>query len=300
MNKCYLLFLCCFSFTRLAFAQRMIDVDNRWRFYQPGDFSGYGRGFYAVFFKDSIEINGKFYLQAYVTTDSTFQDVSATNEFYREENGMLYQRNERLKSEELLYNFNLNEGDSIVYAVDFFPSRQQVIKVLKVDIIQLHNQDKRKRLTVYNPQYGKRNFRYWIEGIGGTFQTFNPKLMYISDGGSSLSCFFHKDEYTYGEYDDKCPEKLGRIIIDNIREVQPLQGVQLLQSRGDGNISFRLENPGHYHFKVYNTLGSLLKTQAIRQGDHFVDVTKFPKGIYFLQIYDQQAQRQKTYKFLYH
>ncbi|WP_373548068.1 T9SS type A sorting domain-containing protein [Haliscomenobacter sp.] len=280
-------------------SQKMISVDNRWNFYNPGDFSGYGRGIYASFFKDSVEIDGKYYYQAYSTTDSTFQDATATQNFYREENGIVYQRDERLKSEEIIYNFNLKTGDSIIYLLGTF---QQIVKVLAVDSIQLLGKTKRKRLTLYNPIYAikESNFRYWIEGIGGLVQTFNPSLMYASDGTSSLSCFFHKGDYTYGYYKNKCPDKLGRIIIDNTKEIKPLQGVQLLQNLGDGNLSFRLENPGHYQCKVYNSLGSLLQTQIAQQGDNFISATNLPKGIYFLQIYDLENQRQQSFKLLNH
>lgn len=298
--KGFRLYLCLILFLPSALcAQKMISVDNRWNFYNPGDFSGYGRGIYASFFKDSVEIDGKYYYQTYSTTDSTFQDATATHNFYREENGIVYQRDERLKSEEIIYNFNLNAGDSIIY---LFGTFQQIVKVLAVDSIKLLDKTTRKRLTLYNPRYAMKesNFRYWIEGIGGLVQTFNPSLMYASDGTSSLSCFFHKGDYTYGYYIDKCPDKLGRIIIDNTKEITPLQGVQLLQNLGDGNISFRLENPGQYQCKVYNTLGSLLQTQIARQGDNFISVTSFPKGIYFLQVYDLENQRQKTFKLLNH
>lgn len=281
------------------YAQKMISVDNRWNFYNSGDFSGYGRGIYASFFKDSVEIDGKYYYQAYSTEDSTFRDFHATGAFYREVNGIVYQRHLTQNAEEITYNFNLNTGDSIIYMLGTF---QQIVKVLGVDSIQLLDKTKRKRLTLYNPRYPLKesNFRYWIEGIGGLFATFNPSLMYASDGSSSLTCFFHKGDYTYGYYKDKCPDKLGRIIIDNTKEIKPLQGVKLLQNLGDGNISFRLENPGQYQCKVYNTLGSLLQTQIARQGDNFISAASFPKGIYFLQIYDLENQRQKTFKLLNH
>lgn len=281
-------------------SQKMISTDNRWRFYQPGDFSGYGRGYYAIFFKDSVEIDGKFYLQAYAPTDSTFQKVTATSRFYREEKGKVYQFHESLQMEELLYDFNLSPGDSITYGYPNFFS--VTVKVLAVDSVKLLDNTKRKRLTIYNPKYplNKYTYRYWIEGIGGEFQTFSPGLMYISDGGSSLSCFFHKEEYLYGDYEGKCPGKLGPIVIDDTKEIKPLQGVKLLQNLGDGNISFRLENPGRYQCKVYNSLGSLLQTQIARQGDNFISATNLPKGIYVLQIYDLENQRQKTFKLLNH
>jgi hypothetical protein len=72
------------------------------------------------------------------------------------------------------------------------------------------------------------------------------------------------------------------------------------KGKGDGNISFRLENPGQYHCKVYNAFGSLLQTQIARQGENFISTTSYPKGIYSLQIYEIENQRQKTFKVLNH
>lgn len=298
MNKIYLLCLGCLFFTTTTFAQKMIDVNNRWNAYAPGDFSGYGRGVYTIFFKDSVEIEGKYYHRAYSTSDSTFQKIHPVG-FYREENGVVYSRYENGNAEEMIYNFNLNPGDSIIY---LFGTFQQVVKVLAVDTIELLDKTKRKRLTLYNPRLriNMYNFRYWIEGIGGTFQTFNPRLMYASDGGSPLTCYFHKEVYLYGVYEDKCAEKIGSIIIDNTREVNILTGVQILQNIGDGNISFHLENPGQYQYRIYNTQGSLLQSQSASQGDNRISSTNFPKGIYLLQIYDLKNLRQKTFKFLNH
>lgn len=297
MNKIYLLCLNCLFFATTIPAQKMIDIDNRWNFYNPGDFSGYGRGVYTSFFKDSVEIEGKYYYRAYSTSDSTFQKVYPGSELYREENGVVYSRHENGNAEEMIYNFNLNVGDSIMY--DFFP---WPIKVLAIDSIELANKTKRKRLTMYTPNYPikESNFRYWIEGIGGAFQTFQPSLMYASDGGSPLTCFFHKEEYVHGVYEDKCLEKLGPIIIDNTREIKTLTGVQILQNMGNGNISFRLEDPGHYQYRIYNTQGSLLQIQSASQGDHSASAVTFPKGMYLLQIYDLKNLRQKTFKFLNH
>ena len=65
-------------------AQKFVNLENRWRM----TFIDRGQTYaYLTFFKDSVEIGGKYYYQPY---DSIVQNLTVHDEYYREEAGIVY------------------------------------------------------------------------------------------------------------------------------------------------------------------------------------------------------------------
>jgi len=274
--------------------QRWLNLDNRWRVIGECT-GGFGVGTYPSlnFFKDSVEINGQYYYELYQSVDSTLQVSTPTQQFFREERGIVYQLDGTKANEEIIYNFNLKTGDSIVYGKNL---NKTVVIVVAVDTVTLLDSSKRKRWTLTNPK-NPNAIRHWIEAIGSVeFATMAPYAMFFSDCVSSFSCYFFKDQYLYGQ-GTTCPKRLGSDPVST-KQVFTLKGIKVIRNLGDGNISFRLENSGQYQCKIYDTQGKLLKTQPIQQGNNHCTVADFPKGVYFLNIYDYENNLQKTLKIL--
>ncbi|AEE53369.1 T9SS type A sorting domain-containing protein [Haliscomenobacter hydrossis] len=286
------------STTYSARAQKFVNLDNRWRMIAYPNWVGTHP--YLTFFKDSVEIEGKYYYQRYTSVDPTLQNIDTTREYYREVAGIVYYYSDpgstNRPQERVIYNFNLNVGDSI----DLITYR---LKVVKIDSITLLDGSTRKRWELSTRQFAVN--LYWVEGIGAIdLETLRPPVAAISDGANSFSCYFYKNEllysYPYGVGNNdglSCAPRLGADPVST-RDVRELSRLQVLQNYGDGQLSFRLEDPGQYQCKLFNALGALLEQKALSQGNNHFSLTAFPKGIYFLQVFDLKNLRQKTLKLI--
>ncbi|AEE53189.1 T9SS type A sorting domain-containing protein [Haliscomenobacter hydrossis] len=288
----YLLILTTIFLPGALTAQKWVSTHNRW--YTVGSLQGERDLRFAYLFSDSIELNSRYYFTLYNTMDSTFQDLKTTNTLLREEKGIVYRLLDKVNySEEIMYNFNLNRGDSITYKTF---SGETVVQVVAVDTIELLDGSKRKRWSLSLKNRPSEGIRYWVAGIGATMgATFNPANMYVSDL-ASLSCYFFKGQYVYGQQ-STCPNPFRPGPVST-QEIKELKGIQLIQNSGDGNILFRLEDPGKYSCKLYNALGGVVQSHTAVQGDNRLSLTELPKGIYFLQVYELESQKQKTLKVL--
>lgn len=110
-----------------------------------------------TFFKDSFEIGGKYCYQAY---DSIVNTLIPSRYYYREQAGIVYLYtgfvDPNMPNEQVIYNFNMEVGDSIVY------ERYQP-KVVKIDSVTLLDGSKRKRLELFSPRY--RYNLYWVRAL---------------------------------------------------------------------------------------------------------------------------------------
>lgn len=280
-------------------AQKFVNLDNRWRIIASN------WGFihpYLTFFKDSVEIEGKYYYQRYTSIDSNLQVINATGEYYREEAGVVYYYgnylNPNFPEELVMYNFNLNVGDSISF-------RYYGLKVIKTDSITLLDGSKRKRWEFSsNRKFFSSNLN-WVEGIGSlNLQTLRPDLATLIDSGSNFSCYFYKGELLYSSPShpgnnagQSCAPRLGADPVST-RDLQELKSLEVLQNLGDGELIYQLNEPGNYHSKLFNAMGALLEQKAVSQGTNRLTLDTLPRGIYFLQVVDRSTFRQKTLKLI--
>ena len=291
-NVCILLLLISAAFSLQA--QKFVSLENRWRMatLYRGEFYAY-----LTFFRDSVEIEGKYYYQRY---DSIFQSLEASDDYYREEAGIVYYYNDNgipnIPKERVIYNFNLVVGDSIQY------SNSYRLKVVKIDSITLLDGSRRKRWELSTRHF--RYNRYWVEGIGAIdLETLRPHIAISTDGASDFSCYFHKNELLYSNiYHEgnngglSCSPKLADPV--STRDLQELKSLKVLQNLGDGELIFQLNDPGHYQSKLFNTMGALLEQKTVSQGTNRLTLAALPRGIYFLQVIDLNNFRQKTLKLI--
>jgi hypothetical protein len=286
------------SFAPLS-AQKWVNLNNRWTTSVCCSGGGFGQGsFYtASFFKDSVFMKDHYYYQLYTSIDSLLQIVNPTNEYYREEKGIVYYLDKYGSPEVIIYNFNLTKGDSITY---YTGSNGRIIKVISVDTIELLNGEKRKRWSLLDK--GSKNLpsniRHWVEGIGAIeFVTFYPRLLFFFDVFGGVICYFFKEQYLFGVYKGDCPNRLGpRQGPVSTRDIATLTSFRLLQNTGDGNIRFHLDAPGRYRCQVFDAMGKQLQSPPVSQGVNNVSLTDSPKGIYILHIYDLENQQQMGLK----
>lgn len=277
-------------------AQKFVNLENRWRMIAYPNWVGTYP--YLTFFKDSVEIEGKYYYQRYTSVDPTLQTIDTTGEYYREVAGIVYYYrnpgNPNRPQEEVIYNFNLNVGDSI----DLTTYR---LKVVKIDSITLLDGSRRKRWELSTRRFFVN--RYWVEGIGAIdLETLRPPAAGISDGANSFSCYFYKNEvlfsYGYGSGNNeglRCAPRLGADPVST-RDLQELKTLEVLQNLGDGEVIFQLDESGRYQYLLYAATGALLEQKMLGQGTHRISLSAFPRGIYFLRVMDTELRQQKTLK----
>lgn len=290
----YILLLLFSAFFSLQ-AQKIVNLENRWRMIA----SNWGFTHpYLTFFKDSVEIEGKYYYQRYTSIDSSLQVIDATGEYYREEAGVVYYYgsylNPNFPKELVLYNFNLNVGDSISF-------RYYGLKVINIDSITLLNGSKRKCWEFSSNRRFFSSNLYWVEGIGSlNLQTLRPDLATLIDSGNNFSCYFYKGELLYSSPShpgnnagQSCAPRLGADPVST-RNIRELTSIEVLQNKGDGTIIFQLNEPGKYQCHLYNVTGALLEQKSFDQGIHRVSLSTFSQGMYFLRVIDTEKLQQKT------
>ncbi len=274
-------------------AQKFVNLENRWRM----TFIDRGQTYaYLTFFKDSVEIGGKYYYRPY---DSIVNNSKVYDEYYREEAGIVYRFQHSgvpgAPNEQVLYNFNMVVGDSIVYDRNFR------LKVVKIDSITLLNGSKRKRWELTTRRYSYSLF--WVEGIGAIdIETLRPYFA-SAPHVSNFSCYFHKNELLYSNpYHEgnngglSCSPNLADPV--SARDLQELKNLEVLQNLGDGELIYQLNEPGNYHTKLFNAMGALLEQKAVFQGTNRLSLAVLPRGVYFLQVIDLNNFRQKTLKLI--
>jgi hypothetical protein len=181
------------------------DTNSAWNTVGDNDFTSDEWHFRYAVFGDTI-INSTLYTKIYKMYDSTILHPNSTYFAAIREN-----ENKQVFclipgfSESILYDFNLNVGDTIFYniggglyhnEVDFWDENHYKIVSEKDSMLLLNNQYRRK--WVYE---GTMGYQTWIEGIGSIswYGLFNPLItaMLLNGDGYQFACFKENDTVLY-------------------------------------------------------------------------------------------------------
>jgi len=170
--------------------------------------------------------------------------------------------------EQLLYDFNLQIGDSLP-ATSYFG----IGTVANIDTLSL-NDGLHKRFEI---SYGFYDSFYIIEGIGSTLG-----LHYLSaDERVNLKCFSFKGEKIY-------PDEIGicdtvKVTVDDYEKklnnfsIYPNPAYTTFQIRG-------LDHYQHYSISIFNIYGQLVKQEQGLRNDDMIHIDALHKGIYIVNI----------------
>ena len=196
----------------------------------------------------------------------------------------------------LLYNFGMNQGDTIIYP--YFLGNEtienEIAYVLDTITLISTNLGVRKKFefSVYflsGPEYATQSV-YWIEGIGcnkslaflDNSLAFHP--LYGSD--VNIECFTHHDIEILGyncsilNIDDKIKnEKLELYpnpFVDNIQMIIPEDYTPVV-------------------FSIYDINGKIIKSESICEFDKTITINAntFKKGTYFIVLSDNKGNMMK-------
>ena len=272
-------------------AQLWANPENRWHVdincLGPQPFGG--SEVRAYFLKDTLRQNGEVYLQMHETLDTTFQTSTPTGTYYREEDNKVYSL-EPGRPERLIYDFNLTAGDTLTVAAGFI---DLPIKVVSMDSVILRDGTKRKRLAIQQNSPFARDTAFWVEGIGSSLTPFHTWNMFISDCGSSLSCFYQKDSLLY-KFDENSICNLGRPIGDpvNVQEISALASIKVFPNPFSDDLyvdvelmtGFLLNH--NYTLIISDAQGRQLYQHKLNQINNFrINTTHWQRGVYFVAIW---------------
>ena len=186
--------------------------------------------------------------------------------------------------EVMLYDFNLQVGDTFRFGNSFFSQYAFVADI--VDSITLMNGEKRKHISLNG------GYEEWIEGIGSTRGLFDAFCdVFLLDFGTSLLCFnengiqkFQNPNFTNCFYTN-----LG------INENKTNFDFQISPNPSStlSELNFNLAQADCLTIKLVELSGKTFKTIApsnFHEGEHKIklDVSALESGIYFIQIQGQK------------
>lgn len=290
--KLFLLLIFIF-FTSIINAQQYYTFPTSnaiWREYRY-ELGGSSRSYYydfQNFINGDTLIEGKIYHKIYQTgyTRSYILYQSFYSEYediyvgaIREDSlRKVYYYVDSLYNEQLLYDFNLNIGDTLPIMVG---TRERIINnnttytVTGIDSILVQgNFHKRFQINYPNQTF------YIIEGVGSTYGLL-AKLYSWTGYTPILKCFKLNDENAYPDGQD-C--NLIHIGIDEFSEQNK---THLFPNPGNGIFYFNNLPNESLLMKIFNLMGNKIFETIVQKDHSSIDLSNLPKGIYFIQIIDK-------------
>lgn len=280
------------------------DTSSVWSVYIPDTGWGPPKGQTSKYYiaGDSM-INSKHYKIVHYTTDSVITS-GLLYAFVREDSTgkMVYGLKPGAQQEKLLYDFSLEKGDTTtLYPLSFIDSPGKYssfiasIKVLSIDSVLIGG-IYRKRWEI-----GKRDIHtpalkeYWIEGIGSTRGILGGGAagIRIVDGPyPSLMCYENNQGKLFQN-----PKYSGCYLLQTSLEERQQQEVVIYPNPVKSTLEIKTEKVGEQTIVLRDYTGKVL-LQKIFNRQVTIDVNQYAKGVYFIQLVNDEkvVQLEKVVK----
>jgi hypothetical protein len=228
--------------------------------------------------------NGKTYKNLYTCdADPSVSNWDIGSDYlYREEAGKVFKVNFWSEQEELVYDFNLNIGDS-VYVDSIYANAYAYVTLVDSIIIDgaYH-----KQIHFDSPQ------DIWVEGLGSLHSPFNPiQYSFLIPGGFELLCVtnqngtiymnpsYHKCyiDTTYITSQPELFQSSSEIKVSN----NPMKTFSLIKIQGSVD--------GFEKYSLFNSCGMMIKSGTIKDNTFTIQRENLSSGIYFLKVYSKEV-----------
>jgi hypothetical protein len=253
----------------------LIDIERKWN---VARLIHGGASTDELFFGDTILLEDTLYYEVLVrfTEKSNLlgylrEDINAKKVYYRNNSG---------QEPTLLYDFSLEEGDT----VRLYGNLSLEYTILQVDSIELLTGDFRKR-WVLSPEFGENPI--WIEGIGNT-------TIYLLNSGdldgstlvTALLCCYENNELVYmNDLFNTC--NLSTSHVEGFSKTS--LRIWPNPARDEVNISLPDNFQDCHTISIFDLSGGLL-LQEVHCGNEFrVNVRNLKPGLYFLKVVSQRG-----------
>jgi hypothetical protein len=232
----------------------------------------------------------KNYKKLYVVAGNEWQ----VQGYVREEEKRVYYRPGTDSSEMLLYDFNINVGDTFK-TVKMLGSTFQTVScyVSKVDSVRLENAEFRKS---YSLDWMKGDIclpHLWIEGIGGT--AYPDYILDRCEGGyEGLNCVFDKGNLIWhSQYTSDCRLNIG------IAPELTISAPCIFPNPANEYLHINNIPSGKgFSYTISDCLGRMKLEGSISEPDQSVNLEGLNAGIYFLNLRQAFGQGDYYYTFL--
>jgi hypothetical protein len=245
----------------------------------------YKANLYASMFNDFIPTTtyGSTQGDTIINNHSYLKFYSETGSYYaiRQENKKIYAKYFDQSQEFLLYDFNVNKGDTIHSAAQRgYISRLPIVS--DVDSVQLYNGEYRKRFIV-------NGYDTWTEGIGSIngfdYPTreiatcnCNSSFELISFAREKVLSFYNTALCAYSN----CCQGLT----DNVKDIQEQQKVfDIYPNPTKDVITVKFgSNIAKSNFELFDLQGKIVISVSIDETNNTIHLNQLPNGIYFYKI----------------
>lgn len=215
---------------------------------------------------------------------------------FRESDKKIYVRFPDKTEDFLLYDFNLNVGDTMFYFFEdnYLHTYEHHKKVISTGTIQLSNGETRRTMTLTSIPYPYVEDEIWVEGIGSITRNglFNPMVTVTLTNGEIFKLAFYcvNDQVIFQDPDCYyCDCDYALSLHENISctvDVYPNPFTDQLSIVSDQNVILTVE--------IFNSIGMLIKSETINDYSGIITLDNVNTGIYFIKINFENESTVKT------
>lgn len=224
----------------------------------------YGKRY--TFSTDSVKWNNKYYFRQLESTSETENDYKENRRIFREDNKKIYEGLDVAPREALIYDFNLNVGDTVRVLAG---SVMRNMVCTKVDTVIFLDGNIRKMQEMLCIDSG--NKYVWIEGFGE--KNLYREYCDEEDEAGYVSCYYYNKTLSYSNSSG------NGCWVDGTNELEQ-NGIGISPNPTNGVLIFE-SNLNIDQVKVYDLYGHLIIVEELKNN---VDLSNFVSGIYILEI----------------
>ena len=302
----FLLFQCLLLANINAFSQsiELLDENNLWSVleedHSPAGFpekNPYKLSHWLKTGTDTI-VNGKTYKNILYAMDVNHLEWEDRGFLMREEEGKVYCYNqEELREEEtLLYDFGLQEGDSISRFLHPQWDSKIISAVDSIRFIQIGNSP-RKIFYISNTidSDDVKRPEIWIEGIGSLWGLQRKNICSFVTGCEitwDLLCFYQNDEKLYhSPYFEDCYYHW----ISEIQKMEHILDFQIYPNPSSGKFTLKTDDKnGDCKVQILDVNGKQIRTYDMNNLSYLeIDLSNVSSGTYFVKLMKQKFSSTK-------
>ena len=193
----------------------------------------------------------------------------------RQDGRKIYWRNYFATTEELLYDFSLQIGDSLpVNGINFFSG----IFITAIDTILIGNEE---RLSF---QLNNGITSFLVEGIGhdaGFLQYFPP----ILECANRLNCYGQNELPLFPENPTDCDYSVG------IDKAVTLSNFNIYPNPATDVLIIELQNEAVKTVEILNINAQQIEKRILLNNRNEISIAAFPAGVYFVKVQNEKPKR---------
>lgn len=183
-------------------------------------------------------------------------------------------------TEQLLYDFTLNVGDTIK---GYFSSNFPPPLIIQYIDSTLIGTQYRKTWHI-DPSNGWGGMPQIIEGIGSIYGLLGTPYTYEKTW-IVLECFSQNDQTLYPSYN----AANGCALITSVKEKNEFEGISVYPNPTSGKFQLKFNNQKIVLLEITDVLGKIILKKQLEKETTNIDLSAHPNGIYFVKAFDSKG-----------